>query len=166
MDIFGKNYAGYTRHQRSASRGILLRDGRILLSHETAIDQWMIPGGGAEGDETPEQCCAREFAEETGLLVRPEKCFLVLNEYYEDWKYASYFFLCSQTGATERRLTDRERAVGATPEWLPLRDALALFSTHGAYDGIDEERRGIYLREYTALTELLKTMDRKEDMKA
>lgn len=35
---------------------------------------WAIPAGGIEPDETPEQCCIREFSEETGYdveIVRP-----------------------------------------------------------------------------------------------
>lgn len=33
---------------------------------------WITPGGGLEGDETPEMAAIRELAEETGLVVDPE----------------------------------------------------------------------------------------------
>lgn len=32
--------------------------------------QWCLPGGGIEKDELPEEACAREVLEETGLTVR------------------------------------------------------------------------------------------------
>lgn len=33
-------------------------------------DEWELPGGRLEPDETPEECVAREIEEETGLRVR------------------------------------------------------------------------------------------------
>ena len=35
--------------------------------------RWDLPGGGREGDETPEECALRETQEEVGLLLRPEQ---------------------------------------------------------------------------------------------
>ncbi|MGE6368104.1 MULTISPECIES: NUDIX hydrolase [Planococcus] len=32
--------------------------------------KWTVPAGGIEGKETAEQCCMREFFEETGLTVQ------------------------------------------------------------------------------------------------
>lgn len=155
IDTYGDNYSGFTTHCREASRAIIIRDGNILLSHETKIGQWVIPGGGIETNETPKECCIREVAEETGLVVKPEKCFLVMNEYYEDWKYVSYYFDCVVTGITDRKPTGREIQVGATPEWLALDDAKDIFSHHQDYAESNEERRGLYLRECKALTEFI-----------
>lgn len=151
IDIYGENYAGHTDHVRAGSRGIVLRDGKLLLSHETLIDQWMIPGGGVEEGETPAQACIRELAEETGLLVKPGDMFLTLNEYYEDWLFIGYYFVCTVQGECERNPTRRELEVGAEPEWLPMEDALSIFSRHADWTDVDEMRRGMYQREYTAL---------------
>ena len=155
-NLYGDNYSGVTKHCRKASRAVVVADGKILLSHEVNIGQWMIPGGGMEPGETPEDCCIRELAEETGLLVKPKSCFLVMNEFYEDWKYVSYYFLCEAVGETERKPTKREIQVGATPEWIGIDQALDIFSHHQDYADANEERRGIYLREYLALTEAMK----------
>lgn len=153
LDIYGDNYAGITKHYREAARAIILQDGDIMLSRETKIGQWMIPGGGIEEGETPAEACIREAAEETGLVVKPGKCFQVMNEYYEDWKYVSYYFECTVTGTTDRQPTEREIRVGAMPEWIALGEAMAIFARHGDYAETNEERRGIYLREYTVLSE-------------
>ena len=46
--------------------------------------------------------------------------------------------------------------MGLEPRWLPVGEALRIFSRHADYAATDEERRGIYQREYTALSALWK----------
>lgn len=36
---------------------------------------------------------------------------------------------------------------------IPMEDALEIFGSHQSYAGTDEDRRGMYFREYTALCE-------------
>lgn len=155
IDITGKNYCGRWSSVRTACRAVIIRDGSILLSHETVTDLWSLPGGGLEEGEDERACCRREVSEETGLLVEPSGCFLEINEYYGHSKFVSRYFLCGITGVSAMKLTVREAAAGMKPEWLPVNEALSLFSSHEKYDGTDEERRGIYLREYTALSGLV-----------
>lgn len=81
-------------------------------------------------------------------------CYLEINEYYEDRKWVSRYFLYRATGSTETKLTERERAVGMEPRWIPLREAIAVFADHASYADKNEMRRGMYLREYTALKQL------------
>ena len=47
------------------------------------------------------------------------------------------------------------KEVGMEPRWLPIEEITAIFSQHHSYAETDEMRRGMYLREYTALCELL-----------
>lgn len=155
VEILGDNYPGYWDKVRTACRGIVILDGRILLSYETKTGLWMIPGGGLEPGEDERACCAREVAEETGVRIRPSDCVLEMDEYYEDWKYVSRYFFGDMTGQAEMRLTGREAEAGMEPRWLPVAESLAIFSRHADYAETDEMRRGIYLREYTALRELL-----------
>ena len=126
----------------------------MLLSYETKTDQWMIPGGGLEGAEDEKECAARETAEETGVVIRPSECVLEIDEYYENWKWISRYFLGEAVGKTEMRLTGREKEVGMEPRWLPVPEAAAIFSRHADWAETDEMRRGMYLREYTALREI------------
>lgn len=155
IDIVGKNYFGKWDVCRIACRGVILDGERILLSYETKTDQWMLPGGGLESNESEESCCVREVAEETGVLVETSDALLEINEYYENCKYINRYFLCTTIGTTERKLTKREKELGMEPRWLPVVEIKVLFSKHASYDGTDEERRGMYLREYTALMELI-----------
>ena len=53
------------------------------------------------------------------------------------------------------RLTDVEKQRGVQPEWLPLQNAIELFSMHESYADVSEEKRGSYQREYIALKEYM-----------
>lgn len=156
ISILGENrFETFTR-TRTACRAIIVRNGMILLSHEIRSGWWLIPGGGMEEGETPEECCIREVEEETGLIARPFRQFLTMYEYYEEYRYVSHYFICDVTGRGRMRLTDEEARRGAEPKWLPLREALGIFSQHRSCGDISEEKRGSYQREYTALQEYLK----------
>ena len=156
IEIFGDNRFDTCTKTRAASRAVVLRDGMILLSHETRSGWWLIPGGGIENDETPEECCVREVEEETGFLVNPVSQFLKLNEYYEEYCYISHYFVCEVTGRGQIHLTEAEADRGAEPQWLPIQEAVDIFSRHQSYADVSEEKRGSYLREYTALQEYLR----------
>lgn len=155
INIVGDNYFGKWNKTRTACRGIIIENSKILLSYETVTDQWMIPGGGLEENESDRECCIREVAEETGILVDVSECMLEINEYYEDWKWINKYFFCKVTGTTETKLTQREQKAGMEARWLPVDEIKDIFSKHNSYAETDEMRRGMYLREYTALMELV-----------
>lgn len=158
IDIIGENYFGHWGKSRTACRAIVIRDGRMLLSYETKTGQWMLPGGGIEGGESEKACCTRETEEETGLLAAPGECFLEIDEYYEDFKWVNRYFICSVLGTGKMNLTEREKEVGMEPRWLPVSEIKAIFGRYADYAATDEMRRGMYLREYTALCEWEKLM--------
>ena len=155
IEILGANRFETFTKTRTGCRAVILREGKILLSHETGTGWWLVPGGGLEQGETPEECCIREVEEETGVLVKPLRPFLTLYEYYEEYRYISHYFICEITGQGQMRLTENEAARGLEPAWLPLSEAIELFSKHQSYADTNEEKRGSYQREYTALTEFL-----------
>ncbi len=49
-------------------KGVAVRDGRVLLL-ENEREEWELPGGRIELGETPQQCVAREIAEEARWSV-------------------------------------------------------------------------------------------------
>lgn len=50
-------------------KGVIIRDNRVLLLCNER-DEWELPGGKIEVEETPEECLAREIEEETGWTVQ------------------------------------------------------------------------------------------------
>lgn len=159
IDIYGDNRFAEHSKIRQAARGIVVRDGWILLTYEVNTDQWFLPGGGLEARESIEQCCVRELAEETGCVVDPLLRYLTINEYYEEWLFVSHYFVCRITGKTQRLLTEREAQVGLEPRWIPLREAISIFSKHQDYVH-DEMKRGAYLREYKALSAYMEAAEK------
>ena len=156
IEILGANrFETYTK-TRAGSRAVTVRDGLILLSYEAQTGWYLIPGGGMEEGETPGECCVRETEEETGLIVRPLKQFLTMYEYYEEYRYISYYFACEAAGTGRMNLTEAEKRRGLESRWIPLQEAVEIFSRHESYAWTSEEQRGAYLREYTALLEYLK----------
>ena len=164
IEILGANRFETFTKNRAGCRAIIVRDGMILLTHETNSGWWLVPGGGLEEDETPEECCIREVEEETGHIVRPMYQFLTLCEYYEEYRYVSHYFICEVTGSGKTHLTDAEARRGVEPQWLPLQEAVDIFSRHQSYADVSEEKRGSYLREYTALQEYMKTQNPKDQL--
>lgn len=151
IDIYGENrFEKYTK-SREACRGIVICNDKILLTYEVNTNQWFIPGGGIESNESLEECCVRELAEETGYIVKPNKQYLTINEYYEEWLFVSHYYICDYIDETERKLTKREVEVGLEPRWISLKEAIDIFSKHQEYADENEMKRGAYLREYNAL---------------
>lgn len=155
IEIHGDNAFDAPTKTRVGCRGIVVRDSRMLISREVNTDYYLIPGGGLEAGETLEDCCVREVCEETGYVVKPIRHFLTMREFYEEYEYVSHYFVCEVIGQAEQNLTDAERQRGLVPEWIDVDKMLEIYSKHNDYAETNEEKRGAYLREYTALTEYL-----------
>lgn len=157
INIVGDNYLGSFSHIREACRGIIINDNNILLSYETNRDFWMTPGGGRENNETLEECCAREIAEETGYKVKVKNEFVKVYEYYQDWQFINHYFICEVIGETQNNLTDAEVENGLEPRWIDFDEAVKIFGTYNEYVGKEEGKRGAYFREISALAQSYKT---------
>lgn len=87
---------------------ILLREGRVLLLHNTRRREWGLPKGHAEPGETESETALRELEEETGLKVNqldPDPSFRV-EERYSVW---------TQAGARQEKICVYFRARSLTP---------------------------------------------------
>ncbi|MBA3441753.1 MAG: NUDIX hydrolase [Pyrinomonadaceae bacterium] len=58
-------------------RGVVFRDGKVLLVREVADGGWTLPGGWADVNESPSESVVRELREESGYEVRPVKLLAV-----------------------------------------------------------------------------------------
>jgi ADP-ribose pyrophosphatase YjhB (NUDIX family) len=120
VDIFGKNQLPEVNKSRIACRGFIVKDGKILICHEIVDKQFFSPGGGIEKDETLEECCIREVGEETGVIVKVQKPIVTVNEYYEDWKYITHYYICEAVEEAKTHLTKEEISRGLVPEWVDI----------------------------------------------
>lgn len=152
--IWGTNRVEPHTKERACARGIVIKDGKILLSYLPESDFYMTPGGGLEEGETLPECCVREIAEETGYIVKPhgEEPYFLLYEFYHEYKFINNFFICDLTGEhTEIRLTEIEKTQKLALKWLSLDEAFDIFAHHNDYAATNEDKRGSYLRDHTAL---------------
>jgi len=56
-----------------AAGGVVMRDGQVAVVHRPRYDDWTLPKGKLDPDETSEEAALREVWEETGLHVRLER---------------------------------------------------------------------------------------------
>lgn len=152
---YGRVYNETPERIRVGSRAFLISDGKILLSHELNTGVYLIPGGGAEKNESAEECCVREIEEETGYEVKPIKQILEIDEHFREILYISHYFVCEIIGKGTQKLTESEIEHGVVPEWVEIEKALEIFGSYGDFAEIDEEIEGQYKREYTAINYFL-----------
>ena len=79
--------------RRTSCRGIVMKDGKVLLSHELKKDVYMSPGGGLEEGESLAECCKREILEETGVIASVGEQVFTINEYVFNELYIAHY-LC------------------------------------------------------------------------
>ena len=99
-----KDYAHCThRFVRNSARSIIIRDGKIAMSHSLRYDYYKFPGGGIENGEDPIAAMIRETREEAGLVVKPETVreYGYVHRIQRSDKYAdecfvqdNYYYLC------------------------------------------------------------------------
>lgn len=153
IEIFGEERDERYTKLREGCRGIIIRGGKILLSYEKNIDQYLIPGGGIEEGETLKECCEREISEEAGIKADAHTHYLTLEEYYHEYYFKSHYFVCGYVGESERKLTETEIANGLEPVWVDFGEAINIFSKFEDYIEMNEMKYGAYYREHLALCE-------------
>jgi 8-oxo-dGTP diphosphatase len=58
---------GWLRRNVRAAGGVMVRDGRVALVHRPKYDDWSLPKGKLDPDESWEDAAVREVREETGM---------------------------------------------------------------------------------------------------
>ncbi|MFC5065488.1 NUDIX hydrolase [Actinomycetospora atypica] len=107
--------------ERVAAAGAVVRDGRgrfLLVRRGTPPQQgrWTLPGGRVEPGESAAQACAREVAEETGIVVVVGREWLVLDRPGPAGvTYEIHDFLAEAVGGTLRAGDDAADAGWFSP---------------------------------------------------
>lgn len=131
MDIHGNKYQVSPAELvwRPSAYGIVVREGQILLTQQHK--KFMLPGGGMELGETPEQAVIREVKEETGFDVRSPQFVEIQTSFfsYEDGDKMCHlqtllmFFVCDLAGgeASIEGFDAGERLIGDMPQWFDVK---------------------------------------------
>ena len=158
IDQYSIHYDFPPLKTRPASRGLVVSDGKILLTYERNTDVYMSPGGGKEAGESFEACCIREISEESGYSVELVCPFVRINEYCFDTCYEAHYFICKIIGKGNASLTPTEIEHGVESRWVDINEAIEIFSH---YDEKAEDHRSLYMREFTVLNKYLEYEKRK-----
>jgi 8-oxo-dGTP pyrophosphatase MutT (NUDIX family) len=95
---------------KRAAGVLIIEEGKILaVSRKDDVDNFGIPAGAAEEDETFEQCALRELFEETGLIgTNPRVIFVEKDDF--GWTMA--------TVVIEKRIGDINTTEKGIVEWV------------------------------------------------
>lgn len=119
---------------REAVRGIILKNGRILMIYSKRDGDYRFPGGGVNEGETYEETLLREVKEESGASVtRILGDFGRVIEYdrpaekeYDLFRRTSYYYLCEVAEKMgDQALDPYEKESGFTPVWVDIDEAIA-----------------------------------------
>jgi 8-oxo-dGTP pyrophosphatase MutT (NUDIX family) len=103
-------------------KGVIIRDGRVILLRNER-NEWELPGGKLELDETPASCVAREVAEELQLHVEAMRLL-------DSWIYTIapgvhvliLTYGCTETGEQTAVLSDEHERLA----WFAIEDVDSL----------------------------------------
>lgn len=119
--------------RRHAARGIVLREGRILLLFTERYNDFSLPGGGVNEGEDIQAALKRELEEETGARdVQVQAHYGFIEEYRPHWKpgydlmhMTSHFFICDVAPElADARMERHEIANGMKPVWIDIFEAM------------------------------------------
>ncbi|WP_064435857.1 NUDIX hydrolase [Pseudoalteromonas neustonica] len=153
-----------TQFTRLTGRAIVLRDNTILLMFTKRYEDYSLPGGGIDEDETIEQGLIRELQEETGAQNIKVLGEFGLYEEFRPWykddfdviNIKSYCYFCSidaQLGQSQ--LEHYEQQNGMVAKWVDIHEAIA----HNERTLANSDKQGLsIIRETYLLKEIVKKL--------
>ncbi len=112
---------------QESSRAIVLNDrNEIALMHTGVYEIHKLPGGTIEADETPEETCRRECAEEVGYDVEIVQELGYIDEYKDKRREhrRSYCYVVRTTSHVGQQLSHFEEEGKFELIWAPLSQAI------------------------------------------
>ena len=130
-----------SHHWPVSVKGVVLRGGCVILLRNER-DEWELPGGKLDPDESPEQCVVREIREELGLDVEATAL-------QDVWVYTItpqarvliVTFGCAEVTERDAVLSHEHKQVG----WFPLGEIDALRMPEGYKNSVRRwaQRQGL-----------------------
>lgn len=120
-------------YNRRASRGIILKDSKILLLYTERYNDYSFPGGGVDREEDLVTGLKRELVEEVGAQnIQILSEFGYVDEFrphykpkYDYMHMLSYFYVCTIDEEMQpAKLEKHEIANGMSPVWIDIHEAI------------------------------------------
>ncbi|MEO9273387.1 NUDIX hydrolase [Marinomonas sp. 5E14-1] len=146
---------------RLAARGIVLKGEEILMMYTERYDDYTLPGGGIDDDESQIEGLIRELTEETGARnIRNIEAFGLYEEFrpwYKDdadiMQMKSYCFTCEiDDELGETRFEDYEVKNGMKAVWINVHDAIE----HNMNTIKNSDKKGMSIERETFLLSLVR----------
>ncbi|WP_308556311.1 NUDIX hydrolase [uncultured Lactobacillus sp.] len=88
---------------KTETRAAIFKDDKILLVREKMAQEWSLPGGWNDYDQTPANNCIKEAREESGRIIKPIKLIAVQDRNHHNkpilaTNIIKMFFLCKELG--------------------------------------------------------------------
>jgi 8-oxo-dGTP diphosphatase len=141
VDINGNTYEIPTAELRwrPAAYGIVIKDGKVLLSKQFG-DKYDLPGGGIDLGEDLEAGVLREIKEETGIDAENPRIISVENSFFhaahaskESYHSILIYYACDYVGGklSTDGFDEYEKEYADIAEWIPVDtiDGIELAST-------------------------------------
>jgi ADP-ribose pyrophosphatase YjhB (NUDIX family) len=111
--------------KRDMVAGLIIRDRRLLLVHNTKHDDLRIepPGGKKNDNEDWEGAVIREIQEEIGVKVMPTKLFGVYDTHSPEGEFSVHMYFCDMVGG-EPRVIEGDKISGL--EWYSFSELMEL----------------------------------------
>lgn len=148
---------------RSTARAIVLdEENHVGLLYVSSKNYYKLPGGGVEEDESLEEALKRECLEELGteIFVVDEVGIIVEYREFERVHQTSHCFVAKVISEKmQPNFTEEELSSGFEIEWVKLSEGLRLLNLRQT---VDSEGKFIEQRDFTFLSEALKTIKDKK----
>jgi ADP-ribose pyrophosphatase YjhB (NUDIX family) len=105
-------------------RGVVFRNGRILMVREKEDGLWTLPGGWADAGDPPSEAVVREIREESGFETEAVRILAVYNRESHDvpplpWHVYKIFLRCEIVGGSERHSIETDGVDFFGPDEIP-----------------------------------------------
>lgn len=133
-----------------SARSIVIQNDKIMFLYTNKFNFYMLPGGGIEENEKPEECVIRELKEETGFLGKVVRKTLIIKEYYLDSTWETHYFLVDLESLKPESVnyTKEEQDLQLELRWIKPDEALMLLDS---YDSSYYKANNIMSREFLAI---------------
>jgi ADP-ribose pyrophosphatase YjhB (NUDIX family) len=106
-------------------RGVVLKEGQILLVRETSDGLWTLPGGWADVNNSPSEAVVREIREESGFLTRATRLIALFDRSKHGhepplpFRVYKLFIACELVGGSAQTSAETSAVGFFDPDHLP-----------------------------------------------